>query len=786
MRTPALFALIAALGLTPGPSAFSQSGTPACTGLCLQQVSCPGGGTTSLTGTVYAPNGVDPLPNVTVYIPNAAVAAFTPGVSCPVLGQPPSGAPLVGTSTAPDGTFTLSNVPVGANIPLVVQSGRWRRQVTVPATTSCASTSFSTRMPRNQSEGDIPKIAIDTGSADSVECVLRKTGVDDSEFTNPSGAGRIHLYTASGSPGARIDAATPAEPVLMADLNNLSSYDVLMLPCEGNQFTKPPAELANLISFANAGGRIYSSHFGYEWMYKNPPFSTVVNWNNNGVQLSSGTATVNTSFGDGSTLAQWLQFVGASTTLGQIGINTIRHDFDGVNPPTQTWLTLNDAPLAGDVMQFTFDTPVNTAGQYCGRVLFNEYHVENSSAPISQGKTFPAECTSGTVTPQEKLLEYSLFDLTNNGTAATLTPATASFGAEPVGFTTAAQSFTWTNNSVFSAQISAVAVTGDYLVTANTCTGSITAGSSCTVAVAFKPATLGERDGKLTVSTSSDTQTSTPTGQGAADLLLSAASLDFGKVDVGASAAQTVTVTNNGLGPIALQPIASAGDFAVTSNCGTLNAGSSCTLTITFKPSATGARSGTISVTPAAAIYTGVSLPVAGTGVDFALALNPASGSVIAGFGTTTTLTVSPVAGFVAPVSLSCTTNAPGATCSLAASPVTPTAAITDLVTISSTSQYAVIGYGGLGMTWLAAGVAVASLSLLWVRRRRAGPLSLGTSALAILLLAGMGLSLSGCSGKSPAQNGTYTPVGSYTVTVTGTDGTLTHAVSYALTVTSK
>ncbi len=203
----ALFALV--LGLNAVASAQT------CTGLCQQQVSCPSGATTSISGTIYAPNGTDPLPNVLVYIPNAPVDAFTPGVSCPVVGQPPSGSPLVGTTTAVDGTFTLTNVPVGTNIPLVIQSGRWRRQLVVPGTAACTSTSFSTRFARNQTEGDIPKIALATGSADQVECVLRKVGIDDSEFTDPGGPGRISMYAGSFSPGAVIDSNTPSEDTLM-------------------------------------------------------------------------------------------------------------------------------------------------------------------------------------------------------------------------------------------------------------------------------------------------------------------------------------------------------------------------------------------------------------------------------------------------------------------------------------------------------------------------------------------------------------------------------------------
>ena len=134
-----------------------------------------------------------------------------------------------------DGSFTLVNVPVGANIPLVAVSGRWRRQVVIPSTTACTNTPFSTRMPQNQSEGDIPKIAVATGSVDQVECVLRKVGIADSEFTDASGSGRVNLFSSNvQGAGAVVDASTTSQAALMGNasvLQQLRRADVAMRGC---------------------------------------------------------------------------------------------------------------------------------------------------------------------------------------------------------------------------------------------------------------------------------------------------------------------------------------------------------------------------------------------------------------------------------------------------------------------------------------------------------------------------------------------------------------------------
>jgi hypothetical protein len=64
------------------------------------------------------------------------------------------------------------------------------------------------------------------------------------------------------------------------------------------------------------------------------------------------------------------------------------------------------------------------------------------------------------------------------------------------------------------------------------------------------------------------------------------------------STAQTITVTSSGTSPLTIGSIAIAGDFSETDTCTgqTVPVGSTCTISITFTPTATGARSGLLTV----------------------------------------------------------------------------------------------------------------------------------------------------------------------------------------------
>jgi hypothetical protein len=232
--------------------------TSGCVGLQCQQVTCSGGGSTSLTGKVYAPDGVTPLYNAVVYVPNTPPAPFTDGVSCDRCNGSTYSNPVVSAITDASGSFTLTNVPVGNNIPLVVQLGKWRKQSTIANVPQCTSTpvpAANTSLPRNAGQGDIPRIAIASGQADPFECLLLKIGIDPNEITIPNAAkpGRINFWLGENNPGTTM----PGVAVVNDAQNGLFStaalmkYDVVILPCEGtnNYANTTSAQQQLLVSY---------------------------------------------------------------------------------------------------------------------------------------------------------------------------------------------------------------------------------------------------------------------------------------------------------------------------------------------------------------------------------------------------------------------------------------------------------------------------------------------------------------------------------------------------------
>jgi hypothetical protein len=222
-----------------------------------------------------------------------------------------------------------------------------------------------------------------------------------------------------------------------------------------------------------------------------------------------------------------------------------------------------------------------------------------------------------------------------------LSPASLAFANQAVSTTSAAQAVTLTNTGNASLSVTSLALTGanagDFAET-NTCGTSVAAGAKCTISVTFTPSASGARAAALSLAdnASGSPQTVSLSGTGtstAAGVGLSPASLAFASQSVGTtSTAQTVTLTNTGNAGLSVTSLAltgaNAGDFAQTNTCGSsVPAGANCTISVTFKPSASGARTAAISIADNAS-GSPQTVGLSGTGASTAAAgvsLSPAS-----------------------------------------------------------------------------------------------------------------------------------------------------------------
>jgi hypothetical protein len=238
-------------------------------------------------------------------------------------------------------------------------------------------------------------------------------GIADSEFTNPTGSGRIHFYRNNG---ATIDANTPNQDALTGGGSDSGTgawnrYDQIVFPCRGLP-VEETALLTNFLNYVNSGGRALATHYSYTWLNTNGPFMNVAQWAPDQMPFPTSplTGSIDTTTQKGNDFATWLGLVGALSNPNppQIAINDPRHDLNTI--PTgqgaQGWIT---SATPQTVQHFTVDTPVlATPDKVCGRVVYSDFHVTNSN---NTGLTFPAECQATPLTPQERVLEFMLLDL---------------------------------------------------------------------------------------------------------------------------------------------------------------------------------------------------------------------------------------------------------------------------------------------------------------------------------------------------------------------------------------
>lgn len=391
---------------------------------------CPEGSETKITGKVFDPAGKNPLYNIQVYVPSGELPEIKVGLPPPKPDGFCAGStcdsevlnPVVAALTNTKGEFELKGPRLfpGKDVPLVMQIGKWRRKIVIPEVKACQDNKLpvsGTRLPKNGSEGDMPHIALSTG-CDALECLLYGIGIDASEFeAGDTKTGKhIHMFSGAGfSTPTTVNGRTmpTAADNLWNDATRMYGFDVAMLSCECNEYApgapsgggtpNKPVGLGTMRNYANLGGRVFGTHFHFSWMKYNPGWQNgILDFSGSGT--SASTLPINTSFPKGQALADWLVEVGASTTPGQLAIDSslTRESHRGAvaGSPAQEWIGKGET-----ARYISFNTPVGIpATEQCGRFVFSDIHSTSTAAA-----NFPSSCAA--LNKAQLPLEFMFFDL---------------------------------------------------------------------------------------------------------------------------------------------------------------------------------------------------------------------------------------------------------------------------------------------------------------------------------------------------------------------------------------
>jgi hypothetical protein len=249
----------------------------------------------------------------------------------------------------------------------------------------------------------------------------------------------------------------------------------------------------------------------------------------------------------------------------------------------------------------------------------------NCSIPLNSLSVWPAGTYSLYIKEVSKpsIINHMSAAVTFTPSVVTLSPSPVAFGSVPTN-TTANQTVTVTNTGSYNVQLGSFTITtnpsnvyGVSNIDCPTGASSLAPGAACHLNVSFTPNAASTFNGTLTVSHNGANASTTDSLSGTGGCTVNCGSgtasfnlkhLDFGSQAVNTtSTAQAVTLTNVGSGSLAVS-LSTTGDFQQTNNCpASLGAGSSCTVNVTFTPTAIQTRTGTLTAN-------GVSLWTIGVG----------------------------------------------------------------------------------------------------------------------------------------------------------------------------
>ncbi len=300
-----------------------------------------------------------------------------------------------------------------------------------------------------------------------------------------------------------------------------------------------------------------------------------------------------------------------TTSTGSISIAPTALTFGsqavGTTSATQTVTVSN---TGGTTVTFT---SIVTTGDFAGATLAQCPSIAVEGTPCAFQISFKPTATgtrTGAITFTDNAAgSPQSVTLTGTGTGSpatiTITPSPLPFGLEGLGSTSSPEALTVSNTGNTAATFASIAMSGDFAgATLAQCPSIAVDAKPCTFQITFTPTAAGARNGTITFTDNAtgSPQTVTLTGTGVAGAIgISPTSLTFGSQAVGTtSATQTVTVSNNGNFPLIFSSIVTSGDFAgaTLAQCPSIGEENPpCVFAITFKPTATGTRTGAITLT---------------------------------------------------------------------------------------------------------------------------------------------------------------------------------------------
>ena len=385
-----------------------------------------------------------------------------------------------------------------------------------------------------------------------------------------------------------------------------------------------------------------------------------------------------------------------------------------------------------------------------------------------------------------------------------LNPSALTFSAQSLNTTSAPLTLTLTNgdNPLTISTITLGGANPDAfaITSASTCAApsSLNPGAKCTIVVTFTPTTPGVSNASITIvdSAPNSPQVVTLTGT-ASTLTLSASSLNFGSVPVGTtSAPQSITATNDGTSTITFSSITASGDFKETDNCvaSPLQPTTNCTINVTFTPSSTNSSVGALTISDNAPGSPQIVL-LTGSGFvqtsDFTIGAVTPTAAITAGGTASYSVVLTSIAGFSAPLNMSCTGLPKETSCSFSANPVTPTPDGTVVtVGISTAERTMAPPIGQIRVT--PPSLAIRNLNLVWaaclLMLLLFGGITAGTqrgrsAAATLVFAAGLILFSVACNGGGATGAPAGTPAGTYTINIVASsaDGTITHSTPVTL-----